>query len=134
MPQMKKFFIATALSLLLLGCQETGTSESGPSNVSFDTPITLEIQKPVTFDDGLVVNLISIDDSRCKEGVRCIWPGQITATLEAFDGTILIDSFQLGTVQGKIDYIPIVASIPPYKFTLSDSTTTAATIIVTKNF
>lgn len=68
------------------GDEQQATSEA---SASFDKPITLvaESGKVYVFPDGLKVALKSINDSRCPEGVACIWAGELGATLTVISGT-----------------------------------------------
>jgi|GEM_PF-5446960 len=52
----------------------------------------LEVATKAFLQDGaLVVGVIAIEDSRCPEGVQCVWAGEATATLAIqSDGDVVV--------------------------------------------
>jgi hypothetical protein len=50
--------------------------------------VTLQIAKPVTFTDGLTVTLEKINNSRCKQGVVCVWAGELAPALAISGGDV----------------------------------------------
>jgi hypothetical protein len=94
----------------------------------FGKPINVTVGKKVQFEDGLVVLLKEINDSRCKPGVVCIWAGELSILLDislANEGNVVYQ-VRLGTVNNK----KVVNN--GYVFELSAATEGSATIIVTK--
>jgi len=98
-----------------------------PAMAAFGSTL-LRIAKPVTFTDGLTIELKDINDSRCPAKVQCIWAGELTANLVAHGGDLgaVPQSFSLGALTAKNR---VVAS---YDFVLADTSPTTATVIVTK--
>ncbi len=47
----------------------------------FDAPVTLVPGETVLIGGELRVTLLKINDSRCKEGVVCVWEGELGAEL-----------------------------------------------------
>ena len=98
--------------------------ESKPDS-EFGKKVILQKGTIVVLSDGLKVSLKDINDSRCKPDVECIWAGELSATLYAYDGKF--DSRQeihLGTVKNK------TITIGGYVFTLLDASTESVTIKV----
>ncbi len=92
----------------------------------FDKPITLNINQTITFPNNLSVTLREINDSRCKEGVQCIWEGELSSLFIISEtlGGALTKEIRLGTVRGK------TASSGSYTFALIGSTENSSTITV----
>lgn len=76
----------------------------------------LKLSQPVTLIDGTVLELISIEDSRCPEGVECIWEGRAAVVVswkrdESFE-------FQLNDVEylnAEVDqYLVSFIELTPY--------------------
>lgn len=62
----------------------SGTDSPLPTPVTtaaFDAPITLAPGETVLVGGELRVTLARINDSRCKEGVVCVWEGELGAEL-----------------------------------------------------
>ncbi len=96
-----------------------------PSAVTgFNIPFTLGIGSKATFSDTLTVTLKSIEDSRCKPNVQCIWAGELSPILLVGKAQ---SEVRLGTATKKS------VTFGNYTFTLTDANTTSATIIVKKN-
>ena len=97
--------------------------------MSFDKTYTLKMDTPITFSDGLNVTLKKIDDSRCKEGVQCIWAGELNPVFNAWGGTLgeAVEEVRLGTTTTKS------MKLNGYTFVLNSATENTATVIITKN-
>ena len=77
------------------------------------------------FKDGLKVTLTNIYDSRCKEGVQCIWAGELGANFVIGGGKVVEEqSIYLGTVRSPKD------TFVSYSLTLVAITETTATVVV----
>lgn len=98
--------------------------------MNFGTAYTLKVDAPITFTDGLNITIQKIGDSRCKEGVQCIWAGELNPVIQAWSGTLgeTVEQVHLGTTTAKS------AKISGYTFVLNSATENTATVTVTKNF
>ena len=69
------------------------------TEVDFDRAFTLLVGGRVVFPNGLMIDLPSVGDSRCKEGVQCIWAGELNPNL-VVKGAIFkkMESIRLGTI------------------------------------
>ncbi len=126
---MKKVFLTTAMFLLLgTGCLRTSTTQPDGKKVAFEygQDITLKIDETASFADGLRVQLKTINDSRCKPDVVCIWAGELGATLQMQVGDGASVELILGMTTKPM------ASALGYDVTLVKATETTATISVTK--
>ncbi|MFA5933700.1 MAG: hypothetical protein WC795_00540 [Candidatus Paceibacterota bacterium] len=98
-----------------------------PQEAVLGNQVTLRVNEQVKFDDGLVITLTEINDSRCKQGVQCIWQGELSSTFIILGGNVSeFKEIQLGTVTAKS------ATQNGYTFTLKEATEINATITVTK--
>lgn len=94
----------------------------------FGVEVHLAVNQKVKFNDGLIITLLEINDSRCKPGVVCVWAGELSPLLNITGGNLgnLSEIIKLGLSTGakavKYNYI----------FELKDATEAAATITVTK--
>ncbi|MDB5204518.1 MAG: hypothetical protein JWP09_546 [Candidatus Taylorbacteria bacterium] len=96
-----------------------------PSAITgFNIPFPLNIGDKVSFSDTLTVTLKSVEDSRCKPNVQCIWAGELSPILLVGKAQ---SEVRLGTATKKS------VTFGNYTFTLTDATATTATIIVKKN-
>jgi hypothetical protein len=76
---MKRIVLSTiGLGLLFFGCFEK-------SNLTLPTSCTIEGRcefKPTVQDDcdcaGIDLHFLSVEDSRCPQGVECLWEGRVT--------------------------------------------------------
>ncbi|HEY1041169.1 MAG TPA: peptidoglycan-binding domain-containing protein [Candidatus Paceibacterota bacterium] len=59
------------------------TSRTG----SFGQSITLYRGDSVKFTDGMVLDVVSIDDSRCSGNNQCFWQGDLAATVRLYGGS-----------------------------------------------
>ncbi len=106
-----------------------GVSEL-PAEVAFGELTILTIGEQIKFSDGLTITLVKIEDSRCPQGVTCIWEGELSPWLRITGGNVgkSFKEIILGTVS--------VASVSEndYTFTLrkQDATAKTATIMVMK--
>lgn len=106
--------------------QPTPISTTATSD--FDRPLTYRIGETKTYTDGLTVTLKEINDSRCKEGVQCIWAGELSLLFFISDATTTSTSeLRIGTVNNKID------THDKHVFKLESATENTAQIIVSKN-
>jgi hypothetical protein len=98
-----------------------------PSNIkAFGKEVKMAEKETVTFSDGLVVSLFDINDSRCKEGLQCIWQGELSGTFRVSSGKMSGErEVILGTERNG------VVKINDYTFTLKDATPISITYIVT---
>ena len=97
------------------------------SAAEFNQPILLNIDQSITFIDGLNLKLKSIDDSRCKPEVVCVWQGELSALFvpSSIDNSIF-GEVRLGTVKN------VSVTLNGYIFTLKSATENTATIVVSK--
>lgn len=89
---------------------------------AFDQDLVLSVHESITMTDGLVVDVHTINDSRCPEGVVCIWAGELGVTLAAHTPSGRTQEIILGTTTQ-----PEVTSLG-YTFTLVDITETSVTL------
>lgn len=130
---MRTLFLFMSLATLLLGgagCVSSSPSipSSGASRtaVAFDTPATFAIGESITFQDGIVLKLTAINDSRCKPDVQCIWAGELSPVFVLYDVNQSSQEFTLGTVRtAKV-------TVKNYLITLKNATTDQVTITVSK--
>ena len=103
--------------------------ENKPSPfLEFGKTITFKLNEKITFSDGLKMTLKEINDSRCREGVQCIWMGEISGLFVLTGGKLITPKeIRLGTVNNKS------VSLEGYVFSLKDATKTSITIEVVKN-
>lgn len=92
----------------------------------FGSSIVFVINQKVKFSDGLIVMLKEINDSRCKQGVVCVWAGELSPLFVVEMGSNSKE-IRLGTVNNKkVEEIG-------YVFELKASTETTATISVVRS-
>jgi hypothetical protein len=92
----------------------------------FDAPVVFRINDQFRYPTGLTVTLKKIDDSRCPQGVQCIWAGELAPTF-SFDSEIgETQEVKLGTVNNK----KVTKNNGYLTFTLKDATKTTATLII----
>ena len=76
-------FLLVFLFLAGMGCKETTLVEN---TFTIGTPAGFRINQLYTSTDGVYTLLIKeIVDSRCPEGVECIWSGEVTVKGEWTD-------------------------------------------------
>lgn len=140
----KKRFAVTAalvvLSFLLLapGCPAArpdlasnqvlvNLPSGGGTQIEFGKAVTLKVGESVTYADGLVVKLEAINDSRCPQGVQCIWAGELASVLILSGGELASQTeIRLGTLRAP------AAEVAPYGLTLVGATTTTVELVVKK--
>lgn len=93
----------------------------------FGASVTLAVNATAKYDDGLSVTLVSIDDSRCKPDVQCIWAGELAPVLSVSGGAAggAATEVRLGTATAT------QRTAAGYAFTLTAATEATATLIVT---
>jgi len=138
---MRKTFIVIALAAVFglggFGCilpKKPATPVAVPtpapsaSSAVYGEPVSLTIGASVEYDDGLVITLENINDSRCPQDVQCIWQGELAPVLRLRDGDITGESeLSLGTVRG------LTGSVGPYAVTLSDVTLSSVVLVADKS-
>ncbi len=98
-----------------------------PASASFGSSVAMQVNGQIKFNDGLVVTLAEINDSRCKEGVTCIWAGELSPRFVMLGGNITeFKEVRLGTTTKKS------VTQSGYTITLDSATENTATITVTK--
>ena len=98
---------------------------SAPVSETYGTPISFSISSSKTLDDGLKMTLESIDDSRCKPGVQCVWAGELSAAFKVTIGEAT-QTLRLGQTTAP------TAELFDRTFTLGEIDTSSATVTVTK--
>jgi len=95
----------------------------------FNTPVTLNLDKEVSFPDELIIKLLAISDSRCPEDVQCIWAGELSFTLLFTGGDFgkVQDSQIIGTNHNHI------IKVGEYIITLLKGDVKEAVVTVTKD-
>ena len=100
---------------------------SGPADASFGVASTMQVNGQIKFSDELVVTLAEINDSRCAEGVACIWAGELSPRFVLLGGNVTeVKEMRLGTTTKTS------AVQNGYTINLSAATENTATITVTK--
>lgn len=80
--------IALAVLLASFGlnsCNGVGADAERPA-VPAEARLELKLDRAVEFD-GLVLSWISVEDSRCPQGVMCVWAGEATVRIRVRDGS-----------------------------------------------
>ena len=104
------------------------TNEKPTEDISeYKKEILFKINDTKTFSDGFTVKLKEINDSRCKEGVQCIWAGELAGTF-LVSGGVFSPSVEiiLGNTNNKS------VTLKGYTFTLQKATEDSITIIIQK--
>lgn len=101
---------------------------SSPEHSPFGSEFTVTTNNRVVLADGLALTLDKINDSRCKEGVQCIWAGELAPTITLKNGNFFttVKTVMLGTVRTQ----SIITN--GYVIKLISATTNSATFVVTK--
>lgn len=84
---MKKHIILSFLALSLIGCAATQNDDT--INQKLDSKADKEI-----------VLMKVMDDSRCPEGVQCVWAGEVTIEVAAYENKKIVEQAQF-TVNPK---------------------------------
>lgn len=105
---------------------DTGNPVNPVDNTAqFNQKVSLSVNDSVSFSDGLTMVLKKIDDSRCPEGVQCIWAGELDGTLAVSGGKITKNQeIHLGTMTNKS------ITLDGYTFSVKDATATNMSILV----
>lgn len=97
------------------------------NGTEFGSSVTLRLNEQSKFNDGLMVALVEINDSRCRSGVVCIWAGEFSFQFKLLGGNINQNTeIRLGTITAKS------VTRSGYTVTLKEATENASTITVTK--
>lgn len=95
------------------------------NSAKLGTNVVLSLGASATFTDGLKVSLKQINDSRCKDGVVCVWQGELSSLINVSDGKIKTPAeLVLGTENFKIQHMD------GYTFTLKSATEKSITLSV----
>ena len=95
---------------------------------NFGDTIDLVVNQKVKLEDGLIVTLKEINDSRCQPGAVCVWAGELSPLLHISGGSLgnFTGEVRLGTLTAK----KVVKN--DYTFELKKATETTVTIMVAK--
>lgn len=106
-------------------CRADGTTfVEEIKTAAYDTPVSLRVGMGQEFTD-LSVELLRIEDSRCKAGVQCIWAGELKGVFRVTvtDGQLTSEVFLGQLTQQSTD-------VGVYTISLVDITESTATISV----
>ncbi len=117
--------LALGLAAFLSTTKTPGSGVGDP--VALGTAFTLAIGEKQKLVTGMTVTLVTINDSRCKPDVQCIWEGELSPVLrvEESEGG-KVSEVILGTSSGRQ-----WAAHNEYRFTLRRANETEATLVVT---
>lgn len=124
MSHRKPLFLAALLPFLLAGCAHQNELPAAP----YPSSQTLSVGSSVRFDDGLSLQLEKIEDSRCKQGVQCVWAGELAPVLELRGGLVGDKAVELRLGTGSAP----VKQQGRYRFQLRQVTPEAATLLVSR--
>ncbi|MFT6827092.1 MAG: hypothetical protein ACI9Z3_001704 [Roseivirga sp.] len=119
-----RYFLAVLLiAFSTFGCEEEFELFEGGE-------FYLKLNQPVTLIDGTVLELISIEDSRCPEGVECIWEGRAAIVVswkrdENFE--LQLNDLEYQTVEVE-QYLVSLIELTPYPTQLNQQTQKIARI------
>jgi len=118
----------TAALLLCVLTAVSGCAHQPPAAGSFGTARTLEIGESALYDDGLLLTLEGIADSRCAQGMVCVWAGELSPQLRLSGGRFgeTPIALGLGTGRGRD------RQTGGYRFQLLQATPATATLVVTR--
>jgi uncharacterized protein YkwD len=94
----------------------------------FNREVTYLAGQKITYEDGLTVTLIAINDSRCAPDVQCIWAGELSPQLSLTGGDLKQTQSQLSLGTSRTE----PQTIGAYTVTLGTTTEDSAVIIVSK--
>lgn len=114
-----------ALLLALAGCAHQ--PEVPPA--AFGSTQTLSVGQTVRFDDGLSLELERVEDSRCRQGMQCVWAGELAPILQLRGGFVGDKAVKLRLATGSSP----AKQQGPYHFTLRQATPEAASITVNRS-
>ena len=135
---MKKILLlAASFALIGAGClaivqppisSSPGVSGGSRTIIPLGESFTLKVGQSGDILGGLRVTLISIGDSRCKQGVQCIWAGELSPKLriEMPNQGAASEELTLGTLTKR------EADALGYHFALTEAKEDQATLVVTK--
>ena len=111
--------------LAVVGACASASASAPP--VAFGTPATYAIGDTRTYADGLSVTLERIGDSRCKDGMQCIWAGELAPELTLRGGGLAApQTVHLGTSRtGR-------TQVGDYALALDAATESTATLTITR--
>lgn len=116
----KPFLIA--LLLAGAGCAHQ------PAPAAYGGTLTLAVGESASFDDGLSLRLDRIEDSRCRQGVQCVWAGELAPVLALSGGDIGKAALELRLGTGTAP----ARQQGRYRFVLRQATADTATLMVTR--
>jgi hypothetical protein len=96
---MKLTLISLILLMMSCPCQDSSQSSNRAKEVRLDREFELKVdQQAVIKAEQLKVKFISVvEDSRCPEGVTCIWAGRGRVALQLTLGNKKPDTLELST-------------------------------------
>jgi hypothetical protein len=101
-------------------------SQGEATEGEYGKPVTLTVGATATYEGGVSVTLVRIDDSRCPKGVVCVWAGELAPVLSVRAAGAAAVEVPLGTTTRKTGRVGLIG------IELAEATETAATIVVTK--
>lgn len=125
MPLLSRFPTAALLLSTLLAL--AGCAHRPPVTGAFGDARTLDVGEATVFEDGLLLKLEGIADSRCRPGLVCVWAGELSPQLRLSGGRFgdAPVALSLGTGRGRD------RQTGGYRFQLLQATPTTATLVVT---
>ena len=120
-----RYSLLPALLLTLAGC----ASQPEIPPAAFGSTQTLSVGQTVRFDDGLSVELERVEDSRCRQGMQCVWAGELAPILQLRGGFAGDKPVKLRLATGSAP----AKQQGPYHFTLRQATPEAASVTVNRN-
>ncbi|MEO8793880.1 MAG: hypothetical protein ABI390_00365 [Daejeonella sp.] len=139
------FFFATIFTCIM--CSSSCDNEiTNPSTAELNSAFKVSLKDKVLINKDFVVTLDSVKDSRCPEGVQCIWAGFAEAKISI--SKVSEPSISLNLCLGQcdkdfktedekefslsgVDYLLQLSAINPYP-KVGDTTKRMATLIVKK--
>jgi hypothetical protein len=106
----------------------SGCAHQPPVATTFGAARTLAIGESALYDDGLLLTLEGIADSRCAQGMVCVWAGELSPQLRLGGGRFgeTPIALRLGTGRGRD------RQTGGYRFHLLQATPATATLVVTR--
>lgn len=96
---------------------------------TFGQSLTLYKGDSVRFNDGMVLDVISIDDSRCSGNNQCFWQGDVAANVRLYGGSSgQSRELRLSTYNGSS------ATIDGYTIKLYGASTRSIQVVVTSSY
>ena len=90
--------------------------------------VTIKTGQRAVFEDGMTLELLQIEDSRCRKDVVCVWAGELAAVLSVENGDLGKRS-----VQVRLGELTATSrDVDGYHFKLIKATTGDVTLTVTK--